>query len=176
MVAYKCLRGYLNSWWEVIIINGVVTCCKCIGLRRGVGVGPKSSVRKIKWTVQKSRLMEPSSGLGTELVILIRGISLWLTSLIVIIIWCLFSTSKVLKAFSFRGALPDPLYRLALAMAWPLHGYGGFYQGLGGLCPHEPRQFECCHAMKFITHTCLACPYISVNTVVSGRVSYSPPR
>ena len=33
---------------------------------------------------QKSRLMEPSSGLGTELVILIRGISLWLTRLIVI--------------------------------------------------------------------------------------------
>jgi len=69
---------------EVIIINAVVTCCKCIGLRRRVGVGPKSSVRKINWTVQKSRLMEPSSGLGTELVILIRGISLWLTRLIVI--------------------------------------------------------------------------------------------
>ena len=49
-----------------------------------VGVGPKRSVRKISWTVQKSRLMEPSSGLGTELVILIRGISLWLTRLIVI--------------------------------------------------------------------------------------------
>jgi len=53
---------------------------------------------------------------------------------------------------------------------------GGVYHGLeGGYAPHEPRQFECCHAMKF-THTCLACPYISVNTVVSGRVSYWPPR
>jgi len=67
-----------------LVINAVVTCCKCTGLRRRVGVGPKSSVRKINWTVQKSRLMEPSSGLGTELVILIRGISLWLTRLIVI--------------------------------------------------------------------------------------------
>ena len=63
----------------------VVICCKCICLRRGVRVGPKRSVRKINWTVQKSRLMEPSSGLGTELVILIRGISLWLTRLIVIL-------------------------------------------------------------------------------------------
>ena len=39
----------------------------------------------------------------------------------------------------------------------------------GDYAPHEPRQFECCHAMKF-THACLVCPYItSVNSVVSGR-------
>jgi len=91
--------------------------------------------------------------LGTELVIYVHGISLWLTRRIVIIIWCLFSTSKVWKAFSFRGSFtlaptrgsaPKPHWglcpqtpfigsRSALAMAWPLHGR--ILSGARGLCP-----------------------------------------
>jgi len=81
------------------------------------------------------------------------------------------SPHQGLSPWTPLGALsPDPRYTLTLRARHGLApSMGGFYHGLGGYAPHEPRQFECCHATKF-THTRLVCPYISVNTVVSGRV------